>query len=133
MKTIFTNGCFDVLHRGHFELLKYAKSLGTNLVVGINSDSSVKRLKGEARPFFCEEDRKFMLESCKYVDRVVIFKDLDPYNLIKQIKPDVIVKGGDYKREDVIGNDLSEVVIFNYIDGYSTSRVLGEMNEDVCD
>ena len=124
MSTVFTNGCFDILHRGHFELLRFAKSLGTKLVVGINSDSSVKKLKGEQRPFFSEEDRKFMLESCKYVDKVVIFQDTDPYKLINATMPDIIVKGGDYKKEDVVGFDLAEVVIFNYIDGYSTSKVL---------
>ncbi len=126
MKVVFTNGCFDILHRGHFELLKHAKGLGDKLVVGLNSDSSVKLLKGPKRPFFNEEDRMFMLESCKYVDKVVIFEEIDPYNLIKQIKPDIIVKGGDYNKHDVVGHDLAEVVIFNYINGYSTSKVLGE-------
>jgi rfaE bifunctional protein nucleotidyltransferase chain/domain len=124
MSTVFTNGCFDILHRGHFELLRFAKSLGAELVVGINSNSSVKKLKGEQRPFFSEEDRKFMLESCRYVDKVVVFQETDPHNLIKSIKPDIIVKGGDYKKEDVVGFDLAEVVIFSYIDGYSTSKVL---------
>lgn len=124
MSTVFTNGCFDILHRGHFELLRFAKSLGDELVVGINSNSSVKKLKGEQRPFFSEEDRKFMLESCRYVDKVVVFQETDPHNLIKSIKPDIIVKGGDYKKEDVVGFDLAEVVIFSYIDGYSTSKVL---------
>lgn len=120
---IFTNGCFDVLHKGHFELLKYCKSLGY-VIVGINSDLSVKKLKGETRPIFSDEDRKFMLLSCKYVDEVFIFDEETPYELIKIIKPDIIVKGGDYKKENVIGVDLAEVKIFNYIDGYSTTKVL---------
>tara|TARA_R100001510_G_C7641000_1_gene198638 strand:- start:409 stop:795 length:387 start_codon:yes stop_codon:yes gene_type:complete len=123
MKTIFTNGCFDVLHRGHFELLKHCHSLG-RVVVGVNTDSSIKRLKGADRPFFNEIDRAFMLECCKYVDEVILFDDDTPYNLIKQIKPDIIVKGGDYKPSQVVGSDLSEVVIFNYIQGYSTSNTL---------
>ncbi len=123
MSVVFTNGCFDVLHRGHVELLKYSKSLGT-VVVGLNSDQSVKNLKGENRPFFSEEDRKFMLESCKYVDEVIIFNEETPYNLIKRINPDIIVKGGDYKSDDVVGNDIAKVRIFNYIDGYSTTKIL---------
>jgi D-beta-D-heptose 7-phosphate kinase / D-beta-D-heptose 1-phosphate adenosyltransferase len=123
MSVVFTNGCFDVLHRGHVELLKYSKSLGT-VVVGLNSDQSVKNLKGENRPFFSQEDRKFMLESYKYVDEVIIFNEETPYNLIKRINPDIIVKGGDYKSDDVVGNDVAKVKIFNYIDGYSTTKIL---------
>tara|TARA_Y100000034_G_C6781721_1_gene349480 strand:+ start:340 stop:723 length:384 start_codon:yes stop_codon:yes gene_type:complete len=126
MKTVFTNGCFDVLHRGHFELLKYCCELGT-VIVGLNGDSSVHRLKGADRPFFSQEDRKFMLESCKYVDEVVIFEEDTPHNLIKKIKPDIIVKGGDYKEKDVVGNELAVVKIFNYMGGYSTSKILGNM------
>ena len=123
MSVVFTNGCFDVLHRGHIELLKYCKSYGF-VIVGLNSDSSVKRLKGQNRPFFSEEDRKFVLESCKYVDGVVVFDEDTPYNLINKIKPDIIVKGGDYKEQDVVGNNLAKVKIFNYIDGYSTTKIL---------
>ena len=122
-KTIFTNGCFDVIHRGHFELLKYCKSLGY-VIVGLNGDDSIKRLKGEHRPFFSQQDRRFMLESCRFVDDVVIFDEDTPYNLIKLLQPDIIVKGGDYKREDIVGHDLCEVEIFNYINGYSTTKVL---------
>ena len=125
MSVVFTNGCFDVLHRGHVELLKYSKSLGT-VVVGLNSDQSVKNLKGENRPFFSEEDRKFMLESCKYVDEVIIFNEETPYNLIKRINPDIIVKGGDYTPEQVVGNDLAEVVIFGTIHGYSSTEIIKE-------
>jgi len=123
MKVIFTNGCFDILHRGHVELLKYCSSLGF-VIVGLNSDKSVKRLKGDNRPFFSEEDRKFVLESCKYVNGVVLFEEDTPYNLIKKIKPDIIVKGGDYKPEDVAGHDIAKVKIFEYVDGYSTTSIL---------
>ena len=123
MSVVFTNGCFDILHRGHVELLKYCKSLGS-VIVGLNSDKSVKKLKGDSRPFFCQEDRKFMLESCKYVDGVVIFDEETPYNLIKRLKPGIIVKGGDYKPEEVIGSDIARIKIFNYIDGYSTTKIL---------
>tara|TARA_R100000315_G_C5211684_1_gene125807 strand:- start:403 stop:792 length:390 start_codon:yes stop_codon:yes gene_type:complete len=122
-KTIFTNGCFDILHRGHYELLKYCSSLG-RVVVGLNSDSSVTDLKGPTRPFFKQEDRIFALLSCRYVDEVIVFNENTPYNLIKSISPDIIVKGGDYVADRVVGSDLAEVRIFNFIDGYSTTRIL---------
>ena len=122
-KTIFTNGCFDILHRGHYELLKYCSSLG-RVIVGLNSDSSVTDLKGPTRPFFKQEDRIFALLSCRYVDEVIVFNENTPYNLIKSISPDIIVKGGDYVADRVVGSDLAEVRIFNFIDGYSTTRIL---------
>jgi len=124
-KMIFTNGCFDILHRGHFELLRYCKSLGS-VVVGLNSDDSVKRLKGETRPIYSVLDRKFALESCKYVDLVVIFDEDTPYDLIKKINPDIIVKGGDYEAIEVVGYDIAEVKIFNFVEGYSTTQALEE-------
>tara|TARA_R100000234_G_scaffold118803_2_gene100084 strand:- start:1270 stop:1650 length:381 start_codon:yes stop_codon:yes gene_type:complete len=123
MKTIFTNGCFDILHRGHLELLKKCKEMGY-VLVGLNSDESVKALKGESRPFFSQEDREFALRSLKYVDDVIVFNELTPYNLIKLVRPDIIVKGGDYAPEGVVGADLAQVQIFNYINGYSTTSVL---------
>ena len=126
MKRVFTNGCFDILHRGHFELLKYCKSLGY-VIVGLNSDASVKRLKGQDRPIFSQQDREFMLRSCKYVDEVHIFKEDTPYNLIKNTNADIIVKGGDYTEDTVVGNDLCQVIIFEYIDGYSTTKALEKM------
>ena len=127
MKKIFTNGCFDILHPGHVELLKYCRSLGV-VTVGLNSDESVRRLKGPNRPFFSEIDRKFMLQSNKYVDGVVIFNEDTPLNLIKSIKPDIIVKGGDYKVEDVVGHEMCEVRIFNFIEGYSTTSILEKIS-----
>ena len=123
MDIVFTNGCFDVIHRGHIELLKYCKSLGS-VIVGLNSDHSVRKTKGDNRPFFSQEDRKFVLESCKYVDGVVIFDEETPYNLIKKLKPNIIVKGGDYNPKDVVGNDLCKVIIFEYIKGYSTTKTI---------
>ena len=123
MTKVFTNGCFDILHRGHIELLKYCKTLGT-VVVGLNSDSSVRRLKGVSRPYNSISDRKEVLESIRYIDKVLVFEEDTPYELIKTVKPDIIVKGGDYLPEDVVGNDLAEVKIFSYIDGYSTTSIL---------
>ena len=124
MKTVFTNGCFDILHRGHVELLRYCSSLGTEVVVGLNSDSSIKKIKGPKRPIFVEKDRKFMLEACKYVDEVIIFDEETPYRLIKEVRPDIIVKGGDYVGVPVVGSDIATVKIFGYLDGYSTTRII---------
>lgn len=120
---IFTNGCFDILHRGHFELLKYCSDLG-KVYVGLNSDLSVKRLKGSGRPINNELDRKFALEACRYVDFVEIFEEDTPIKLITKLQPDIIVKGGDYLPEDIIGKEFSQVRIFNYLKGYSTSRII---------
>ena len=128
MSVIFTNGCFDIIHRGHLELLKFCKSLGSTVVVGINSDASIKKLKGETRPINNQEDRVFMLESLRYVDKVIVFEEETPYNLIKKIKPDTIVKGSDYKKEEVVGFDLCEVVIFEKIDGYSTTKKIQDIS-----
>jgi D-beta-D-heptose 7-phosphate kinase/D-beta-D-heptose 1-phosphate adenosyltransferase len=122
-KIVFTNGCFDVIHRGHLELLKYCKSLG-NVTVGLNSDDSVRRLKGKERPVTLQEDRKFLLESLIYVDKVIIFEEDTPYSLIKQEKPDIIVKGGDYEISDVVGSDIAEVRIYEFINGYSTTKII---------
>ena len=126
MPVIFTNGCFDILHRGHVELLRYCHSLG-RVVVGLNSDRSVKQLKGDSRPYNNESDRQLVLEACKFVDEIIIFDEETPYQLIKKVKPDIVVKGGDYQQEDVVGNDLAEVKIFNFVDGYSTTNILEKM------
>ena len=126
-KVIFTNGCFDILHRGHIELLKYCYSLGDIVIVGFNSDDSVKSLKGINRPINSQKDRKIILESIKYVHQVIVLNENTNYNLIKDIKPDIIVKGGDYKARDVVGKDLCEVKIFNYVEGYSTTKAIQDI------
>ena len=123
MTVVFTNGCFDILHRGHMELLKYCAPKG-RVVVGLNSDESVRRLKGPSRPYNLEEDRKVILEGCRYVHEVILFNEDTPYNLIKSLNPDIIVKGGDYTPAEVVGNDIAAVDIFNYIEGYSTTSTL---------
>lgn len=127
---VFTNGCFDIIHRGHIDLLQYCKSIGNRVIVGLNSDESVKQLKGPTRPFFKQEDRKRVLEALKFVDEVAIFNQPTPYELIKKLGPNIIVKGGDYIPEQVIGNDLCEVRIFNYLDGYSTTSILNNITKE---
>jgi D-beta-D-heptose 7-phosphate kinase/D-beta-D-heptose 1-phosphate adenosyltransferase len=127
-RTIFTNGCFDILHKGHVDYLRKSKSLGAKLIVGINSDASVKRLKGINRPINNQDDRKTVLESLDCVDEVIIFDEDTPYDLIKNLNPSMITKGGDYKTEEVVGNDLAEVVIIPFVEGYSTTKVLEKMN-----
>jgi rfaE bifunctional protein nucleotidyltransferase chain/domain len=123
---VFTNGCFDVLHRGHIELLSYCANIG-EVLVGLNSDKSVKRLKGNDRPINNEKDRKIILESIRYVDKVIIFEEDTPYELIKILKPDLIVKGGDYLPSDVVGYDLCEVRIFDTLKGYSSTSVINSL------
>lgn len=130
-KVIFTNGCFDILHKGHIDYLRKSKLLGDKLIVGLNSDSSVKKLKGSDRPVNNQEDRKHVLEALEFVDEVIIFEEDTPYNLIRRIQPDIITKGGDYLyKEKVVGHDLTEVVLIPYVDGYSSSKTLEILNGD---
>ncbi len=124
MITVFTNGCFDILHRGHIEYLRQSKGLGDYLVVGLNSDASVRRLKGSSRPVNRQEDRRALLKALRCVDEVVVFDEDTPYELIKRLHPDIITKGGDYSPKDVVGNDLAKVVILPYLSSYSTTRIL---------
>ena len=124
MSVVFTNGCFDIIHRGHIELLRFCKESGDIVVVGLNDDDSVKRLKGDNRPYNSQNDRKFLLESLVFVDKVILFTEDTPYNLIKRLNPDLIVKGGDYSEDEIVGNDLCEVKIFRLIDGYSTTKTI---------
>jgi len=126
-KIIFTNGCFDIVHRYHIELFKFCKQRGY-VVVGLNSDDSVRRLKGATRPINSQEDRKFILMSLKYVDEVIIFEEGTPYNLIKRVNPDEIIKGGDYRVEDVVGHDIASVVLFPYNKDYSTTKTINKIN-----
>ena len=123
-RVVFTNGVFDILHTGHFELLAKAKSLGNKLIVGINSDASVKRLKGESRPINNISQRTKQISMLPWVDEVRIFDEDTPYELIKQIKPNLIVKGGDYTVETVVGHDLAEVYLVPTVEGYSTTEII---------
>ena len=123
---IFTNGCFDILHLGHIELLKFCKDLG-NVIVGLNSDTSIRKIKGVSRPIFNQYERKALLESIKFVDQVVIFDEETPYRLIQEIRPTFIVKGGDYKHSEVTGSDIAPIKIFNYLEGHSTSLTIDKI------
>jgi len=128
-KVVFTNGCFDLLHRGHVEYLKKAASLGDILVLGLNSDSSVRGLKGEGRPVTSQGDRANVLASLEFVDYVIIFKEGTPLNLIKELKPDILVKGADWDKNKIIGKTQVEsyggrVEVVHYLKGYSTTDLL---------
>jgi rfaE bifunctional protein nucleotidyltransferase chain/domain len=128
-KICFTNGCFDIIHAGHVTYLMKAKRLGDILIVGLNSDESVRRLKGNSRPINDQSDRAFVLSALKPVDYVVIFDQDTPYELVDLIKPDIIVKGGDYTPETVVGADIvtqkgGEVVIIPLVEGKSTTKIV---------
>ena len=131
---VFTNGCFDILHAGHVDLLARAKKLGTKLVVGLNSDESVRKIKGAGHPFQNENDRRFVLMGLESVDEVVIFDDLTPEKLIHQIKPDILVKGGDWKPEEIIGGDFvvangGKVISLPLVDGLSSSKIFEKIQQ----
>ena len=125
---VFTNGVFDILHKGHFELLQYAASLGGSLIVGINTDASVKRLKGPSRPINDTQTRVDQLSVLPWVDEVHTFEEDTPYELIKTLSPSIIVKGGDYTADQVVGNDLAEVHIVPTVEGYSTTNIIANIN-----
>lgn len=131
-RIVFTNGCFDIIHSGHVSYLIEAKKMGDILIVGLNSDSSIKKLKGKDRPVIIQEDRKFILENLKPVDRVEIFDEDTPLELIKLIKPSLLVKGGDYQIAEIVGYKevLSwggDVKTIQFKDGKSTSKIIDQI------
>lgn len=129
-KIVFTNGCFDILHRGHVEYLQKAKTLGDYLIVGINTNRSVKALKGITRPVNDEYDRAFLIASLRCVDRVVLFDDDTPYELIKMVVPDILVKGGDYREDEVVGREFAgKTVILPLVEGYSTTAIIARAEQ----
>ncbi len=122
---VFTNGCFDIIHPGHIKILKTAKSAKNILIVGLNSDSSIKEIKGKTRPIFKEKARIQILESIEFVDFIILFKEKTPYNLIKTLKPDILVKGGDWKKGQIVGNNIAKKVVrIKLQKGYSTSKII---------
>ena len=133
-KIVFTNGCFDILHRGHVEYLAQAASVGDVLVIGLNSDISVRSIKGKNRPVLDEYARAILLASLSFVTAVILFSEDTPYELIKKVNPDVLVKGSDYKAEDIVGYDIvkangGEVVTIDFIEGYSTTSIIDKLKD----
>jgi len=131
----FTNGCFDIVHLGHIDYLSRAADLADVLVIGVNTDASVSRIKGENRPLQDELSRSMLLASFQFVEAVVLFDDDTPYELIKAIQPDVLVKGSDYEEEDIVGADIvddkgGKIVTIDFLDGYSTSSIIEKANND---
>ena len=129
---VFTNGCFDILHIGHIRYLKEAKAKGDILVLGLNSDASVKRLKGNDRPINNQKDRMDMLAEMEFIDYIVIFEDDTPLDLIKKVKPDILVKGGDYTPENIVGADFvkgrgGRVEVIPFVEGKSTTNIINTM------
>jgi D-beta-D-heptose 7-phosphate kinase/D-beta-D-heptose 1-phosphate adenosyltransferase len=133
-KIVFTNGCFDILHRGHIEYLSKAKQLGDVLIIGINTNASIKKIKGEKRPIVSEEDRALVLSSLACVDYVVLFDEETPHNLIAKILPDVLAKGADWKKETIVGKDIVEanggsVATIEFLPNCSTTNIIERILE----
>ena len=131
MKKVWVNGCFDILHRGHYELFNYAKSLGDELIVGIDSDEKVGKDKGPDRPYNKLEDRVYALESLRAVDKVLVFDSREHLEwLVEKEKPDYLVVGSDWKNKDIVGgHSAKKIVYFNRINGYSTTNILENARE----
>ena len=133
-KIVFTNGCFDILHRGHVTYLAQARQMGDLLVVGLNSDASVRRLKGPGRPVNDEQSRALLLAALEMVDYVVLFEEDTPYNLILKVKPDLLVKGGDYDIDNIVGADFvrqrgGEVRTIPFVQGFSSSSIIDHLKQ----
>ena len=134
-KIVFTNGCFDLIHLGHIEVLARSADLGDILIIGVNTDSSIKQIKGNNRPIIEEGSRAKQLAALEFVDAVVLFNEETPFKLINLIQPNIITKGGDYKTEDVIGNQTinkkgGEIIIIPLTQGYSTTTILNKIKND---
>ena len=129
-KIVFTNGCFDILHIGHIKYLQEAKKFGDILIIGLNSDASVRRLKGENRPINSQDDRAYILASLEFIDYVVIFDEDTPINLINLIQPDILTKGGDYEGKELVGQDIAkEIKLISFIEGKSTTKVIQKIKD----
>ena len=134
-KIVFTNGCFDLVHRGHVEVLANTADLGDRLIIGLNSDSSIQKLKGENRPIIDENSRAILLASLQFIDAIVLFSEDTPQKLIETIVPDILAKGGDYKVEEIAGHEVvlengGSVILVPFIDGFSTTNIVDKINQD---
>ncbi len=135
-RIVFTNGCFDLIHLGHIDYLSKAADFGELLVIGLNTDASVRKLKGKHRPIKDEQSRAMILASLFFVDFVILFDEETPYELIKSIRPKVLIKGSDYNVEDIVGYDIvkeggGKVVTLDFLDGYSTSLIENKIKEGI--
>jgi rfaE bifunctional protein nucleotidyltransferase chain/domain len=133
-KIVFTNGCFDILHKGHVAYLSAAADAGDKLIVGVNTDNSVRKIKGQGHPFMDQDSRALLLASLHVISAVVLFDEETPYRLIQQVQPDVLVKGSDYKPEDIVGYDIvmakgGNVLTLDYIEGYSSSSIIRKISD----
>jgi rfaE bifunctional protein nucleotidyltransferase chain/domain len=131
-KIVFTNGCFDLVHRGHIEVLARTADLGDKLIIGLNSDNSIKRLKGESRPIINEDSRAILLAALSFVDAIVLFSEDTPFNLISTLLPDVLAKGGDYEISSIAGHDVvqnngGEVILVPFVDGFSSTNIIDKI------
>jgi D-beta-D-heptose 7-phosphate kinase/D-beta-D-heptose 1-phosphate adenosyltransferase len=134
-KVVFTNGCFDLMHRGHLHLLREAKKLGDLLIVGMNSDRSVKKIKGPERPILPAQERAELIAALEMVDYVTSFDEPDPYAVIKELRPNVLVKGGDWAKEGIVGREFVEeeggkVAVIPYLEGYSTTEIIQKIRKE---
>ncbi len=134
-KIVFTNGCFDILHAGHIAYLSKAKDLGSILILGLNTDASVKRLKGENRPVNDQDSRAIVLAALRFIDAIILFDEDTPYQLIKLIQPDILVKGSDYKADEIVGADIvkdkgGKIVTVDFLEGFSTTSLLEKIKNN---
>lgn len=134
-RIVFTNGCFDILHPGHIDYLLKARLLGDKLIIGLNSDESVSRLKGPNRPINSQSFRATMLGALAFVDAIVIFNEDTPFQLISYLLPDILVKGGDYSKETIVGADIVEnnggkIVVLPFLEGFSTSNIISKIKQN---
>ena len=133
-EVVFTNGCFDIIHRGHIEVLAQTADLGDRLIIGLNSDSSIQKLKGEDRPIIDQQARAILLAALSFVDAVILFPEDTPINLISTLLPDVLAKGGDYEIETIVGHEIvqnngGEVILVPFIDGFSSTTIIDKIKK----
>ena len=133
-KIVFTNGCFDIIHRGHIEVLAQTAYLGDRLIIGLNSDSSIQKLKGEDRPIMTENSRAILLAALSFVDAVILFSEETPINLISTLLPDVLAKGGDYEIETIVGHEIvqnngGQVILVPFVEGFSSTTIIDKIKK----